>query len=1253
MRIVIDMQGAQTESRFRGIGRYTLSFAQGIVRNRGEHEVFLALNGLFAHTIEGIREAFQGLLPQENIRVWYAPGPVQEIDPANAQRRQNAELIREAFLASLEPDLIHITSLFEGYIDDAVTSVGMLDQRIPVTVSLYDLIPLLNPDQYLKPNPSYEQYYMRKVGHLQRARGLLAISGFARQETLETLDVPHERVVNVSTAIDDHFKPCDISPAQVQQLQSKFKLDRPFVLYTGGADERKNLPRLIQAFARLDAPLRERHQLLFAGKMSEGDRNGLLNEARKAGLREDELRFTHYVTEQELVQLYNMCELFVFPSWHEGFGLPALEAMACGAPVIAANTSSLPEVIGLETALFDPLDVAAITAKMTEALGNEQFLAAQRSHALQQARKFSWTQTAQCAVQAFEAIVQAIEPPLESNLRQGIKPKLAFVSPLPPERTGIADYSAELLPALAEYYDITLVLAQDQVDDTWAREGFAVRDAQWLIANAHTQERVLYQVGNSPYHDHMLALLEQVPGTVVLHDFYMSGLMGWREQHGGYSQDWVRALYAGHGYKAVAQRFSDAEAAKLKYPVNLQVLQRAEGLIVHSDYSRKLARQWYSGLGAEDWQVIPLLREPALQTDKAQARRQLGLAEDDFVICSFGFLDASKLNHLMLDAWFASELAQDKRCKLVFVGENHGGDYGKQLLDTIRRSGHASSITITGYASRDTFHQYLQAADMAVQLRAASRGETSAAVLDCMNYGLPLVVNANGSMAELDAEAVWLLPDEFTTQALAEALTTLRNDAQLRATLGDRASSVIHHKHAPKACAKAYFEAIEAFHGKAGAGIDALVTQVVENCPALSQGELRQLSQCIAYNLPLPRPERRLFLDVTATCRSDLKTGIERVARAIMMALLENSPAGYRVEPVYLSDRSGGWAYHYARRYTCTMLGLPDEWAADERVDPMPGDLLIGLDLSGDTLVQASEAGLIQHYRDVGVGMWFMLHDLLPLRIPQVFPPDTEHGFAQWLKTLTGMDGVIAVSKAVADDLHAWINEQGLARTGPRALQIDWSHHGADLANSAPSKGMPDTAEHTLAQLKARPTFLLVGTVEPRKAYLQALNAFELLWEQGVDVNLAIVGGEGWKGLGDEARRDIPETVARLRGHPKQGERLFWLTGISDEYLEKVYASSACLVFTSVGEGFGLPLIEAAQHGLPILARDIPIFREVALDHAHYFSGEQPSDLAGSVKEWLSLFEQGAQPSSQGMPSLTWAQSASRLVEIVMSKRLS
>lgn len=163
MRIVLDMQGAQTESRFRGIGRYTIAFAQAVARNRGEHEVMLALNGLFPESIEPIRAAFDDLLPQENIRVWHVPGPVCEGHPGNDSRREAAEFLREAFLASLRPDVIHISSLFEGYLDDAVTSIGRFDTSTPVSVTLHDLIPLLNPEHYLQPNPRYEQYYLRKI----------------------------------------------------------------------------------------------------------------------------------------------------------------------------------------------------------------------------------------------------------------------------------------------------------------------------------------------------------------------------------------------------------------------------------------------------------------------------------------------------------------------------------------------------------------------------------------------------------------------------------------------------------------------------------------------------------------------------------------------------------------------------------------------------------------------------------------------------------------------------------------------------------------------------------------------------------------------------------------------------------------------------------------------------------------------------------------------------------------------------------
>ncbi|HPT69516.1 MAG TPA: glycosyltransferase, partial [Syntrophomonas sp.] len=278
------------------------------------------------------------------------------------------------------------------------------DQITPVSVTLHDLIPLLNPDHYLKPNPRYSQYYQRKVKHLKKAALYLTVSESSRQEGLKYLDGSEDRFVNTLEAIESRFKPLQIDDADAGKLCQKYNLTRPFVLYTGGADERKNLPRLIQAFAAMPASLRTGHQLLLAGKMSQSDLNRLQHCAKSANLKPDELCVTGYVTDEELVQLYNLCKLFVFPSWHEGFGLPALEAMACGAPVIGANTSSLPEVIALEAAMFDPLDISAITTKMASVLEDDDFRNILRDHGLRQAKQFSWDKSARCVIAALEKL---------------------------------------------------------------------------------------------------------------------------------------------------------------------------------------------------------------------------------------------------------------------------------------------------------------------------------------------------------------------------------------------------------------------------------------------------------------------------------------------------------------------------------------------------------------------------------------------------------------------------------------------------------------------------------------------------------------------------------------------------------------------------------------------------------------------------------------------------------------------------------
>ena len=175
MRIVIDMQGAQGGSQHRGIGRYTLSLAKAIVRNRGMHEIFFVVNGCFPDTIGPIRAAMDGLLPQENIRVWYSTGTLNNQENMDAWYRSTAELLREAFLASLKPDMVLVSSLFEGLDDDAVTSVGTFSSTVPTSVILYDLIPLIHRETYLN-NPLTEAWYEQKLGSLRRADLLLAIS---------------------------------------------------------------------------------------------------------------------------------------------------------------------------------------------------------------------------------------------------------------------------------------------------------------------------------------------------------------------------------------------------------------------------------------------------------------------------------------------------------------------------------------------------------------------------------------------------------------------------------------------------------------------------------------------------------------------------------------------------------------------------------------------------------------------------------------------------------------------------------------------------------------------------------------------------------------------------------------------------------------------------------------------------------------------------------------------------------------------
>jgi len=401
MRILIDLQGAQTESRFRGIGRYSLALVKAIIRNANQHEIFILLNGEMSDTCHDLKALMATLLPKERIFVFYAPEGVSAWSYPNAWFRRAAELMREHFIATLTPDLVYITSLFEL---NAVLSIGLRKSSFLTASTLYDLIPLLNSEVYLG-SSEINNWYLDKIESLKRADLLLSISQYAKQEAIYTLGLNPANVINISSAHTDFFRPIKVDKIRKKSLLNRLGITQPFLMFNSAFEHRKNVDRLIAAYAKLDVSLRDRFQLLLTGNASDIERNRIRAYTQSLNV-EHQVFLSGYLEDKDLLILFNSTHLFIFPSIHEGFGLPALEAMACGAATIGSNNTSIPEVIGMPAALFDPFDVESIKNKINEVLTDDIFHQQLIKHGLAQAQNFSWEHCAKEAIAAFESLYE-------------------------------------------------------------------------------------------------------------------------------------------------------------------------------------------------------------------------------------------------------------------------------------------------------------------------------------------------------------------------------------------------------------------------------------------------------------------------------------------------------------------------------------------------------------------------------------------------------------------------------------------------------------------------------------------------------------------------------------------------------------------------------------------------------------------------------------------------------------------------------
>jgi glycosyltransferase involved in cell wall biosynthesis len=300
------------------------------------------------------------------------------------------------------PDLLH------------VQYTSPLFCPVPTVVTVHDVSFLERPEYFTAGRAM--QLRLTVARSVKRAARVLTVSEFARESIVRAYNLPPEKIVVTPDAASPSFRAVNRTAA-VQKVRERFRLNSPYILSVGDLQPRKNHIGLIKAFAKLmkDQP-QLGHDLVLAGK--DAWFGGRVREAaRESGL-SGRIHFTGFVTDDDLLQLYNGCDCFAFPSFYEGFGIPVLEAMACGRAVICSNTSAIPEVADGAALLFNPESTEEIARAMADVLLDNELRLRMERLGLKRASYFSWQKTAEMTLKVYHEVAGAVvQAPREARAR--------------------------------------------------------------------------------------------------------------------------------------------------------------------------------------------------------------------------------------------------------------------------------------------------------------------------------------------------------------------------------------------------------------------------------------------------------------------------------------------------------------------------------------------------------------------------------------------------------------------------------------------------------------------------------------------------------------------------------------------------------------------------------------------------------------------------------------------------------------------
>jgi glycosyltransferase involved in cell wall biosynthesis len=776
--VVLDLQAVQSATyRERGVARYALDFATALARSQPE------------------------VLDQVLVR--------PDLPPASgAQALVDAGLVTTTPRWGPPGGILHALSPFD--LDTPIRRLwpreaSRAGRRLVLTV--YDLIPELHPGTYLA-DPGTRRRYRARRELLRAADHLMTLSRSAADDLVEHLGIPEDRVTVVGAACSDIFRPTDPGHrigAGGFQTAVPGLADR-YVVYNGAVEPRKNMEQLVRAFAHLPPEVQRGRQLVLVCRLEELQRHHYQVLGQQLGLG-DRLLLTGQVSDDTLVALYQQAELVVFPSLYEGYGLPVVEAMACGAPVIASGTSALTELVAPD-ATFDPTDLDDLAVAIERGLTDQTFrddlvawsarprqtwddVAARAAGVYRQLLRPPTTRTAtvlpatdrQAAAPGGSAEPDADEPRMAAPAAWRRVPLVALVTPWPPAATGVATYSRRLARALSSMAEVELYIDGDNPPATHEVDGYTSYPI-WSLPRVDAArggyDAIIACIGNSEHHTGGLRLvrLGEVDAVVLAHDVRLNGLYWHGEARGAVPEGYESALVAMYPHASPTWMtegwVQPAEARAYGIFMARELIERSQRFVVTSAFAAELARM-DAAPGTEDRIGVSPLAYP-------RPVRRRTASEQPGLVCTFGLVNEVKQPELLLEA-FALLHRADPTTALAYVGPVDAA-LRAGLEDLAGELGVDGAVTFTGRVDEPTYEQWLTRVSVAVQLRASTNGESSASVADCLAHGVATIVTETGSARELPA-CVGRVPVNVDPRDLADAIGSLLKDHERRADLAE------------------------------------------------------------------------------------------------------------------------------------------------------------------------------------------------------------------------------------------------------------------------------------------------------------------------------------------------------------------------------------------------------------------------------------------------------------------------------------